>query len=163
LAAAVDLALVLQDLYGIAARVKWPNDVMVDGRKIAGILAIMEAETDRIHFVNLGIGINVNHSPALADQPVTSISRITGRPVSRSQLLSAFLDAFESRIQRRGLTGIIDQWRRLSFTMGKQVKIQTPAGLLEGLAVDIEPDGALIIQTADGTRRPVIYGDCLHR
>ena len=162
LAAAVDLAQILKQLYGIEARLKWPNDVQVDGRKIAGILSLMEAESDRVTFVALGIGININNSPAHLDQPVTSISRLIGRSTSRSDFLKAFLDAFHQRLNQDFPADLIAQWKQLSSTLGQKVKIRTTTSDHEGIAVDIDSSGALVLKTVDGDLRPVVFGDCFY-
>lgn len=162
LAAAVDLAQILKQLYGIEARLKWPNDVLIDGCKIAGILSLMEAESDRVTFVALGIGININNSPAHLDQPATSISRLIGRSTSRSDFLKAFLDAFHQRLNQDFPADLIARWKQLSSTLGQKVKIQTTTSSHEGIAVDIAPSGALVLKTVDGDLRPVVFGDCFY-
>lgn len=160
LAAALDIALVLRTRFDIEAGVKWPNDVLVGDRKIAGILSQMEAEPDRIAFINIGIGINVNNEPP-RDTAGVSIQQLTGYPASRITLLSDFLERFEKRIHS-GLTDVADEWKQLSVTLGKQVSIRTTREVIEGSAVDLDPDGALVVRMADGMLRRVVHGDCFH-
>jgi len=162
LAAAVDLALVLKQLFGIEAQLKWPNDVLVDGGKLAGILSLMEAESDRVNFVTLGIGININHAPDQLDQPVTSLSRIIGRPSSRSDFLKAFLELFHQRLDQGFPARVIAEWKQLTSTLGQWVRIQTTTDSHEGIAIDIEPSGALVLKSADGDLRSVVFGDCFY-
>jgi BirA family biotin operon repressor/biotin-[acetyl-CoA-carboxylase] ligase len=162
LAAAVDLAKVMIDIYGIEARVKWPNDILVQGHKIAGILSQMGAEADRVDFVNVGIGVNVNNRIDAVTPPAASISRLIGRAASRAELLEYFLNRFETRVESARWADVIPQWRQLSATFGRRVTIQTGAERVVGTAVDVEANGGLIVETAPGVRRTVLYGDCFH-
>ena len=98
LAVALDLVATLAGCCGIAARVKWPNDLLVDGRKIAGILSQMEIEGDQVAFVNVGIGLNLNNQPEIADKPAVSALQLTGERVNRAEVLADFLDRFEARL-----------------------------------------------------------------
>ena len=162
LAAAVDLAGVLKQSYGISAQLKWPNDVLVNGGKIAGILSLMEAESDRVNFIALGIGININYSPVHLDQPVTSLNRIIGRRTSRSDFLKAFLELFHQRLGQSFPAHVITEWKQLTSTLGQSVTIQTTTASYEGIAMDIEPSGALVLKTAEGDLRSVVFGDCFY-
>jgi BirA family biotin operon repressor/biotin-[acetyl-CoA-carboxylase] ligase len=162
LAAAVDLACVLKQSYGIDAQLKWPNDVLVDGAKIAGILSLMEAESDLVNFVALGIGININTAPGHLDQPVTSLCRLIGRSTSRSEFLKAFLELFHQRLARDFPADVIAEWKQLSSTLGQRVEIHTTTCVYEGIAVDIEASGALVIKTAHGDMQSIVFGDCFY-
>jgi BirA family biotin operon repressor/biotin-[acetyl-CoA-carboxylase] ligase len=162
LAAAVDLAGVMIGDYGIDARVKWPNDILVEGRKIAGILSQLGAEADRVDFVNVGIGVNVNNCVDAVTPPATSIARLIGRPASRAALLEHFLNRFETRVQSARWNDVVAQWRQLSATFGRRVTIRTGPEMVAGTAVDMEANGGLIVETAPGVRRTVLYGDCFH-
>lgn len=162
LAAAVDLAAVVECLYGVDCQLKWPNDLLVQERKLAGILSVMSAESDRIEFINLGIGINVHNDTRSVDPPAVSISGLTKEPVSRADILLSFWNRFERRFNEGGLDRTIDQWRRKAITLGRMVKVQTVHETIEGLAVDLEETGALILETSAGERKTVVYGDCFH-
>ena len=162
LAAAVDLATVLRDRYHINAELKWPNDVLVEDKKIAGILSVMEAESDRVTVVNVGIGVNVDNQSDAVPTPSTSIRQQTGKPASRIRLLSEFMDVFERRMEKFKPDNIVEQWRPLSNTIGKNVSIRTYNDRFEGRAVDIESNGALVIEDASGVRSSVFYGDCFY-
>lgn len=163
LAAAADIAAALESLYGIDCQLKWPNDVLVEGRKLAGILSVMSAESDRIEFINLGIGMNVHNDTRSVSPPAVSVSRLTRDPVSRSDILLAFWRRFEQRFDEDGLDRTIDRWRRKAITLGRRVKVQTVHETIEGLAVDLEETGALVLETSDGERKIVVYGDCFHK
>lgn len=162
LCASLVLAEILRSDYDIPARVKWPNDVLVDGRKIAGILAEMEAEADRVSYVTIGVGVNVNNDPTPAQPGAVSMRQISGNPVSRKQLLAAFLDRFEARLESESMESVISRWKSLSITIGRKVKIVTQQGETEGRAIDVDAHGSLILELADGTRQTIFYGDCFH-
>jgi BirA family biotin operon repressor/biotin-[acetyl-CoA-carboxylase] ligase len=163
LAAAVDLATALEALYGIQAQLKWPNDVLVEGQKLAGILSQMAAETDRIEFVNVGIGINVHNDTRHVQPPAVAVSQITDRKVSRADILAGFWDRFEQRLSSGNLAEVVAQWKSRAVTLGRSVKVQTLHDIVEGRAVDLEENGGLILERSDGQRMTVVYGDCFHQ
>ena len=163
LAAALDLARTIEQQCKIHARLKWPNDVLVNDCKIAGILSQMEAEADHVNFINLGIGLNVNNDPSDVQPPAVSIAQMSGKRFSRVQLLNDFWERFERRMDVPALDGVVDEWKRRAVTLGRRVKIQTARQTLEGLAADLDPDGGLILETNDGRRLKVVYGDCFHQ
>jgi BirA family transcriptional regulator, biotin operon repressor / biotin---[acetyl-CoA-carboxylase] ligase len=164
LAASVDLAGVLESLYGIRPQLKWPNDVLVGERKLAGILSQMVADPDRIEFINLGIGINVNNDTRDVQPPAVSVGELAqGREVSRALILERFWDVFEQRLSSGDLTDVVAQWKQRALTLGRKVKVQTITDIYEGLAVDMDGGGGLVVQTGDGERKTIIYGDCFHQ
>jgi BirA family transcriptional regulator, biotin operon repressor / biotin---[acetyl-CoA-carboxylase] ligase len=163
LAAAVDLASTLENLYGIQAQLKWPNDVLVKGQKLAGILSQMAAETDRIEFVNVGIGINVHNDTRHVQPPAVAVSQIIDRKASRADILAGFWDRFEQRLSQGNLAEVVAQWKARAVTLGQSVKVQTLHDLFEGRAVDLEENGGLILERSDGQRMTVVYGDCFHQ
>ena len=162
LAVALDLVATLARCCGIPARVKWPNDVLVDGRKIAGILSQMEVEADQVAFINVGIGLNLNNRPEIADKPAVSALQLTGRRINRAEVLADFLHRFEARMAAFSRADVLQQWRERTITLGRRVAITTLRDSCEGLAVDIDDEGGLILEMADGARRTVFYGDCFH-
>ena len=147
---------------GVAPGIRWPNDVLVDGRKLAGVLA--EAATTaegRLDRVVLGIGINVGQGsfpPELADRAV-SLRILTGRRHDvgrvRDRLLGA-LDAGYRELRARGGAGLRAAWRRRSVTLGARVRT---ADGREGVAEDVDEAGALIVRTEDGRRLRVTAGE----
>jgi BirA family biotin operon repressor/biotin-[acetyl-CoA-carboxylase] ligase len=160
--AAVTLVRTLREKLHINAMVKWPNDIMVAGRKIAGMLTELEAEGDRVRFINIGVGVNVNNDPSPVEAAASSLKEITGRNVSRQALLAHFLDAFEPRLKQADFDHIISEWKKYTITLHRRVRIQTSRDVTEGLAVDVDENGALMVQLADGSLKKVIYGDCFH-
>ena len=161
--ASLTLAGILDEAFGIEARVKWPNDILVDERKIAGMLSELEAEADRVAFINIGIGINVNNDPAPIAPEATSLKRLLGRAVSKKDVLSRYLNAFEHRMQTTAFDGIIAEWKQYTVTLNRDVRVVTSREVLEGKAVDVDDTGALILQGADGSLKKILYGDCFHQ
>jgi len=161
--AAIVLARTLHDICNVDARVKWPNDILVDGRKVSGMLSEMEAADDQVSFVNIGIGINMNNDLP-PDLPfATSVKNISGKTCSRKAFLTEFLDRLEDRIHQPDLAGVITEWKTCSATLGQQVKIVSRQGVTEGKAMDVDPTGALIVRTQDGNLEKIYYGDCFHQ
>jgi BirA family biotin operon repressor/biotin-[acetyl-CoA-carboxylase] ligase len=162
LAAALDLAGTLADLYSIDAKVKWPNDVLVDGKKIAGILSQMAAEADCIHYVCLGIGVNVNNHPPDISPPAVSVTQLNGKPGSRAEILAGFWDRLERRIKQGRLSEVVQEWKTCTETLGRHVIIQTRQETIEGKAVDMDSRGGLILTLPDGRQKTIVHGDCFH-
>lgn len=164
--AAVAVAEVLRRDYGIGAQLKWPNDVLVGGRKICGILLEMSCELDRIHYVILGIGINVH--PFLRDPGADVAARavalddLTKTSVRRAPLLGAVLKSLEDRYYEWMQTGygrILAEVKSLSCTLGRRVAVSTPSGIVEGIATDIDLSGALVVEEHRGALRKIYAGD----
>ena len=158
--ASLTLACVIRDMLQIDARVKWPNDILVNERKISGMLSELEAEADRVFFINIGMGINVNNDPSGAEPGATSLKMIAGREVSRKDLLARFLERFSDRIHNAALENVISEWKKYTVTLGRQVRIITQREESEGLAVDVDENGALVLELANGEPKKIIYGDC---
>jgi BirA family biotin operon repressor/biotin-[acetyl-CoA-carboxylase] ligase len=161
--ASITLARILREAYEVDARVKWPNDILVDERKISGMLTEMEAEADRVNFINIGIGINVNNDPSRSVAQASSLRIILGRQISRRELLSRFLDEFESGMQHVDFDGIVSEWKKHTITLNRRVRIVTNQETSEGIAVDVDDNGALILKLADGSLKKILYGDCFHQ
>ena len=162
-AASLVLASVLRKLFHIEARVKWPNDILVDGMKISGMLSEMEAAEDLVAFINIGIGINMNNQPPLDLPSATSVKMLRGKGVSRKMFLAQFLDRLENILEKHDFSTIIEEWKSCSATLGQHVRIVSRNDVTEGKAVDVDPNGALIVEKADGTLKTIYYGDCFHR
>ena len=161
--ASLTLARVIREMFQIDAAVKWPNDILVDDRKVSGMLSELEAETDRVLFINIGMGINANNDPSGAEPAAASLKKITGREISRKILLARFLDEFEDGLNKVEFENVIAEWKKYTVTLNRRVKIVTHKETTEGLAVDVENDGGLILELADGSRKKIVYGDCFHQ
>ena len=162
LAAAVELCTFLQDEYSIEARLKWPNDILVEGKKICGLLAQMGTEGELVEYLNIGIGLNVNNRTDAVDTPAVSMRQIVGGKVPRREVLLGFLDRYERRLWQFDPVEIITLWRQHNTTLGRQVSVKTIKETHEGRAVDIDELGGLILETPDGSRQTVVHGDCFY-
>jgi BirA family transcriptional regulator, biotin operon repressor / biotin---[acetyl-CoA-carboxylase] ligase len=151
---------------GVPADIKWPNDLLVGGRKVAGILTELSADPDRVHFVVLGIGVNLNADtadfpPELA-QLATSALRVTGQAVPRAAFAAALSLRLEHWLELHALEGfgpVRERWRALSATLGQEVLVTSERLEIRGVALDIDEDGALRIRTGDGREVRVLAGD----
>jgi BirA family transcriptional regulator, biotin operon repressor / biotin---[acetyl-CoA-carboxylase] ligase len=163
LLAAAAVAASLIHLYGIPARVKWPNDILIEGKKVGGILTESMLEQGRILFLIMGLGLNCAHHlkdwPADLKKKAVSISQAGPKKVDRGQLLSQILRIFE-KDYRRYSQGDYEEallgWKNFNETLGRIVRIQTPGGFHEGKALDILSDGALVIRNSDGGKTETI-------
>lgn len=166
LLAAVATAEAIEQISGISPTIKWPNDLLVGGRKIAGLLNEIHSEADRIHFVILGIGVNLNVAASCFPEKIrsiaTSLKRETGRPVSRKIFLSSLLKALEAWYQlflKEGNPPILRAWKQRAQIEGKPVKVTSFGETLWGTAVDVDSDGRLLIRTREGILRRIVAGD----
>ena len=162
LMAAVAVAATIRKLFGLKAELKWPNDVLIEGRKVCGILAEMDAETDVINFVNLGIGINANTSVPRFEKMATSLKDALGKEISRKEFLSALLLEIKRRQALLMEEDLLEEWKKLSVTLNKDVKVIAPGEVIVGRAIDVDTTGALIIKDMNGSLRNAVAGDCIH-
>jgi len=161
-AASLVLAKILRQMFQVDAKVKWPNDILVNDLKLSGMLSEMGVEADKLSYVNIGIGINVNNDPTEKEPNAISLRKLLGTSIDRRQLLSSFLDSFQATISGSLLENIISEWKQYTMTIGRHVKIVTIKESYEGFARDVSDSGALILEQKDGSRKEVIYGDCFH-
>ena len=158
-ATAVATAEALRRVAPLSPRVKWPNDVLVGGRKIAGILLESRSIGSAEPILVIGVGVNVGQRefpPELAER-ATSVELETGHPVDRDTLLVTLLDEFDTwraRLEGEGFGSVRERWKALSDTIGRHVTVDG----ISGTAVDLDGDGALLIDAGDGVRR-VIAGE----
>jgi BirA family biotin operon repressor/biotin-[acetyl-CoA-carboxylase] ligase len=149
----------------VPAEIKWPNDLLVHGRKIAGILTELASEPEKVHWVVVGVGINVNATEA--DFPddlkaiATSVRIERGAPAPRALFVAACLTALEGWLDRHaeeGFAPIREAWRARSGTLGRDVTVKTGAQDVTGRAEDIDEAGALLVRTERGLER-ILSGD----
>ncbi|MBF0467664.1 MAG: biotin--[acetyl-CoA-carboxylase] ligase [Desulfamplus sp.] len=136
-------------------------------KKLAGLLSEMETQGDMISFVNIGIGLNVNNNPQIDEPNSVSIKNILGQSICRRELLSAFLDDFENQLiaiesSENSFVRILDEWKQMTSTIGRDVRIETFGDIYRGKAIDVDRTGALIIRQEDGHEKNIIYGDCFY-
>jgi len=164
LTTAVAVARAVRRAAGVALGIKWPNDLILNGKKLGGVLTEMESESDRIRHVVVGLGLNVNN-PAFAGDlaaTATSLALATGRGFSRVHLLKAWLEEFDGlydRFLHQGFADILEEWKGLTVTLGKPVTVRQGPRKISGLALDVAPDGALLLGTAGGEIVRVISGE----
>jgi BirA family biotin operon repressor/biotin-[acetyl-CoA-carboxylase] ligase len=137
--------------------IKWPNDLLLGGKKLAGILTEVSAEMERVNFMVLGLGINANVPPdwfkGELETTAASILAHTGQPVCRVGWIRRFLAVFEDKYlnaQQSGFTNTLAAWRRYSVTLGQDVTVSLGDRSAHGKAIDIDDQGALLVRTTDG-------------
>jgi len=148
---------------GVTARLKWPNDVLVDGRKLAGILGEVAPDSapGGAVAVALGLGLNLRVDQFPAGVDGVSLHTIVERPPDAEILLLEWGDALRGRIaelEKGGIAAVVADWRRHSVGLGQPVTVESASGTLEGLAVDVADDGALLVASDAGIQR-VLAGD----
>jgi BirA family biotin operon repressor/biotin-[acetyl-CoA-carboxylase] ligase len=151
---------------GLNPEIKWPNDILIRGRKVAGILTEMSAELDRVQHIILGIGVNVNTS-ASEFQPelrklATSLKIESGRTISRADLATAILhelDCDYAQVCAGGFMALVDEWEAHCTTIGRNVTVQIGGRRLRGRAESLGDDGALLLRTEYGRLESIIGGD----
>jgi BirA family transcriptional regulator, biotin operon repressor / biotin---[acetyl-CoA-carboxylase] ligase len=153
--AAVGVAGALWEI-GVEARIKWPNDLLVGGRKICGILAESGVGPGgRLDYVILGIGMNANLDPSdlgVMDREVTTIRSELGRDVDQLLLLRDILSNLDAALGHiEEFETVLDEWRNLNCTLGERVRVRRLGETIEGRAIDLTPEGALLLATTGGT------------
>ena len=170
LMAAVATATAIHKFSGLQPMIKWPNDILLRNRKVAGLLNEIHSEMDRIHFVVLGIGVNLNMDEKMFSKEIrslaTSLKREMGQSISRKAFLQTLLEELEMWYEtflKEGARPILKAWRDRAQIQGKPVKVTSFREVLLGTAIDVDSDGALILETEDGERRRVVAGDIAYR
>jgi BirA family biotin operon repressor/biotin-[acetyl-CoA-carboxylase] ligase len=170
LMAAIATADAIQKFSGFLPLIKWPNDILLRNRKVAGLLNEINSEMDRIHFVILGIGINLNMDEKMFSKEIrtvaTSLKREMRQTISRKAFLQSLLQELEkwyTIFMKQGSAFILKAWRDRAHLKGRRVKVTSFGETLSGIAVDVDSDGALILETANGKRKRVVAGDIEYR
>ena len=150
----------------IRAGLKWPNDVLLQGKKIGGILAEMASDAERIEHLILGVGLNLNTAekdiPAGIRDSATSVRAACGGPVSRPQVvrdLLARLEHYYFRLLQSDFSPVRQEWLRHNVTLGRRVRADTDNTVFEGLAADIDHTGALLLQDDAGAVHRLLAAD----
>jgi BirA family biotin operon repressor/biotin-[acetyl-CoA-carboxylase] ligase len=160
---------------GAAGGIKWPNDVLLQQRKVAGILTEMEISRDAVHFVVVGIGINVNMTQTELERDLgpialsaTSMAVALGREICREGLLAALMESLErwyDRFRAEGILALHDAWEARSLMRGRRVSARTPEASWKGMAEGIDQAGRLLLRREEGgllalTSAEVRFLDC---
>ncbi len=162
LLSAVALCEAVKKTCGLKTSIKWPNDILVGDKKLAGILTELNAEMDRVRFVVIGFGINVNSSASMLPLSATSLKNEIHSSVSRVELLREILRHLEKWyciLKEEGFSKIVERWKELSNTLGRRVRVEGIGEYLEGQAMDIDENGSLIIRNDAGIKFKRTAGD----
>lgn len=166
LLAAVAVVKAINSIKGVKAAIKWPNDILLNGRKLVGILTEMNAEFGHINYIVIGTGINTHGEPEDYPEDVRdiaiSVADVAEEPVSRVQLLADILKNMEDLYElvcAEGFAPILSEWRKYSCTLGQEVKVIAPDMTYFGTALDIDEEGLLIVRKTDGELEKVVAGD----
>lgn len=168
IAPALASASALRSKTGLTVKIKWPNDLMVRGRKIGGLLTELRSGNGKIKFAIMGMGINVNSGgedfKGELGQIATSVKEETGRSYARSAIIAEILNELEQwywKLINQGRLPLLEEWRNLSSTIGKEVRINLTREVLSGLAEDIDSEGMLVLKSASGEKRRISAGDLM--
>ena len=165
LLAAVGICEAIKEITGLEAQIKWPNDILIQHKKIGGILTELNAEMDETRFVIIGIGLNVNNDARSLPASATSLKEQKKENINRIELLQEILRRIEAHylfFKNKGSRGIIEKWREYNITLGRRVKVSSHKEHIEGLAMDIEVDGGLLVRKDSGVIAKVMSGDVMH-
>jgi BirA family biotin operon repressor/biotin-[acetyl-CoA-carboxylase] ligase len=170
LMAAVATVDAIQKYSGLLPLIKWPNDILLGDRKVAGLLNEIHSETDRIHFVILGIGVNLNMNGRMFSKEIraaaTSLKREMGETISRKVFLCSLLEELEkwyAIFLKEGGAPVLEAWREKAKIEGKRVKVTSFGEILSGVAVGVDSDGALILKMENGKQKRIVAGDIEYR
>ena len=150
---------------GLETGIKWPNDIVINGKKLVGILTEMSVEPDFIHYVVIGTGINVNQEefPEGIRDKATSLLLETGHKVSRAAVTGAVITSFEKYYETfrktNDLSGLLEEYDRLCVNVDNQVRVLDPKGEWNGTALGINEKGELLVRREDGTETAVYAGE----
>ncbi len=168
LTAGVATASAIQQM-GLVPQLKWPNDILISGKKVGGVLTEVAFDKKQIDFAILGIGINVNTAadafPVSFRNRATSLRLSLGKPVSRVALLQNLLIKFEhyyGLFSEGDFGSIIHSWSELDSTLGREVEVSLPESRLLGVAEAVEPDGTLLVRDGSGHIHRIVAGDVVH-
>ncbi len=163
--ASLSIAKAIKEVSGLEARIKWPNDVYLNDKKVCGILTEFSFQKEKINYAIVGIGINVNSDPSIYPEirsRATSILKETGKEISRVELFKLLLSHMEEGygfLQKGKLAEIREEWEGLSLLKGKMVKVVSNGEVEKGFYKGIDENGALIIQDLKGERKRIVSGD----
>ena len=165
-ASATALRRAIKTITGLDSEIKWPNDLLVDGKKIVGILTEMSAEVDRVRHVILGIGVDVNQDVAEFPEELrklaTSLKIASGEPICRAELAVEILRELDfdyTRITSGKFSAVADEWEAGCITIGRNVTVLIGDRKMRGRAEALDDDGALLVRTEHGHLERIIGGD----
>ena len=149
----------------IDPQIKWPNDILINEKKVCGILTEMSAELDIINWIVVGIGINVNidhrEFPEDIQENTISLKEVSGKEILRVKMVQIFLQEFEKyyeSLKRKEFSSILKEWKLYSHTLGRKIRVDMGERIVTGEAVNINEEGALILKKEDGELVEIISG-----
>ena len=166
--AAVAVARAIREMFELRAEIKWPNDVLIGGKKVCGILTETSTKGEVVDFVVVGIGINANVGldsfPESLRNSLTSLREERMVEIEREEFLRALLEEVEryyTILMRKDFDLILEEWRKLASFLGQHVEVTSFDQKTRGQAVDVDSDGSLIIKLTDGRIKKVMTGDVI--
>jgi BirA family transcriptional regulator, biotin operon repressor / biotin---[acetyl-CoA-carboxylase] ligase len=164
LVAAVSVVKAVEQTTGVKAEIKWPNDLLIQGKKICGILTEMQADPDRIKSVIVGIGLNVNKTvfPVHLNNIAASLSDYADSPPERARLAAAILNQFAedyALYKQSGFSGVKTEWENYSGTLGRQITVWQNGDFINGTAEAIDGQGVLKLRDKEGILHSIVSGD----
>jgi BirA family biotin operon repressor/biotin-[acetyl-CoA-carboxylase] ligase len=167
-AAAISVVRAIRCVTGLSPQIKWPNDLLLAGKKVAGILTELRAELDQIRYLILGLGINVNLAgdeiPAELQPIATSLQEAAGSPIDRPALAAAVIQELDddyARLTAGNFDAIADEWEQQCATIGRNIILQRGDRSLAGRAEALDADGALLLRTRHGHLERITAGDVI--
>jgi BirA family biotin operon repressor/biotin-[acetyl-CoA-carboxylase] ligase len=169
--AGLAVAEALRELYAVQVETKWPNDVLLKGRKVCGILSEMSTVDEKVNYVTVGVGVNANFDVEKAFTEelranATSLENELGRKVKLEELFKALLEKLENVYElflKEGFAPVLGKWKTYAGFLGSQVEVTSGTEKWVGLASDVGNDGALVMKLGDGTVKRVFVGDATLR
>lgn len=165
----VVVAKTIKEELNIDVGIKWPNDILIGKKKVCGILTEVNATLDKVNYLVVGIGIDMNVDvpmlPSDLQKGATSLKNELDTEINGALLVQRFLQNFENiynDFKDGKFPEILDEWRAMSSTIGTSVEVRTRGKRVQGYAVGINKEGILIIEMEDGSLRKMISGECLH-
>jgi len=165
LVAALSVVHAMKNINGLECNIKWPNDIVVNGKKVCGILTEMSSELDAVNYVIIGIGINVNMTAF--DEEIKDIASSlyleTALTIKRSQVVADFAKSFEKYynifMQTEDMSGLVDEYNELLVNVGREVKINNINSQFIGNAIGINERGELLVNKQDGVVEKIVAGE----
>lgn len=165
LLASVSICEAIKEITDLDVKIKWPNDILLQNKKVGGILTEINAEIDQIHFLVIGIGLNVNNDKNSLVLHATSLREQKKENINRIDLVQEIFRRIEANyidFQKQGAQSIVNRWRHHNITLGRRVKVTCQKKDLEGQAIDIDVDGGLLIRDDLGLVQKVMTGDVVY-
>jgi BirA family biotin operon repressor/biotin-[acetyl-CoA-carboxylase] ligase len=162
----VAVAKTLHQLYGLKTEIKWPNDVLIEAKKVCGILTEASTEEKKANIVIIGIGINANFAlealPNNLRMTATTLKEVLRKNVNIEKLICVLLKEFEEcyrLFKQKKVKELLEEWRKMAGFLGRKIEVASFGENWVGKAVDIDESGALIVELVDGGRKRVLAGD----